>query len=91
MLKLSNIVENMSFRMLLFNYLYMNVQNFQIYDIDVSVIFYGGYVKYLKKVNWKELIQNNRKYLRGKLVNYSNNILDVICKTISEFQNMNTF
>lgn len=41
--------------------------------------------------NWKELIQNNGKYLRGKLVNYSNNILDVICKTISEFQNMNTF
>lgn len=73
----------------------MNLQNFQIYDIDGSVIFYGGQVRYFKKRssqgNWKELIQNNGKYLRGKLVNYSNNILDVICNTISDFQNMNTF
>lgn len=68
------------------SFFFMNVQNFQINDISISL----GDKFYMKKFKfWKLLGMYSEKkignYLRGKLVNYSNNILEIICKAISEF------
>lgn len=66
------------------SFFFMNVHNFQINDISISL----GDKFYMKKFKfWKLLGMYSEKkignYLRGKLVNYSNNILEIIC--ISEF------
>lgn len=70
------------------SFFFMNVHNlkFQINDISISM----GDKFYMKKFKfWKLLGMYSEKkignYLRGKLVNYSNNILEIICKAISEF------
>lgn len=68
------------------SFFFMNVQNFQINDISISL----GDKFYMKKFKFWKLLgmyseKKNRNYLRGKLVNYSNNILEIICKAISEF------
>lgn len=66
------------------SFFFMNVHNFQINDISISM----GDKFYMKKFKfWKlEGMYSEKKignYLRGKLVNYSNNILEIICKAIS--------
>lgn len=66
------------------SFFFMNVHNFQINDISISM----GDQFYMKKFKfWKlEGMYSEKKfvnYLRGKLVNYSNNILEIICKAIS--------
>lgn len=68
------------------SFFFMNVQNFQINDISISL----GDKFYMKKFKFWKLLgmyseKKNGNYLRGKLVNYSNNILEIICKAISEF------
>lgn len=68
------------------SFFFMNVQNFQINYISISL----GDKFYMKNFKFWKLLgmyseKKNGNYLRGKLVNYSNNILEIICKAISEF------